>query len=404
MSNAGKRSAQTGSARTKTPTRAREFERRARVKSEREASRRLRQARARARLGEGETLLELARRGIRRVPTAAWACALLAFLNAACWSLIVPPFQTPDEPDHVAYVQQLAETGHLPGGPGETFSEEETVALRDLQQVNVLLTPARRPIGSRAQQQTLQHDLSEPLPKVGGGAAGVATSEPPLYYSLETIPYAIGSGGSLLERLQLMRLLSAAMAALTALFAFMFLREALPREPWAWVVGGLGVALAPLLGFMSGAVNPDSMLFAVSAALFFCLARGFRRGLSLRLALAIGALVAVGFATKLNFVGLAPGALIGLVLLARREARTRGRTVYRNVLAPALALALSPGILYALANLVAGHQLLGYLSTSIEEQLSGQRSIAHELAYIWQVYLPPLPGSRHYYGELLTTR
>jgi len=30
---------------------------------------------------------------LRRVPRAAWICALVAFLNAACWSLITPPFQ-----------------------------------------------------------------------------------------------------------------------------------------------------------------------------------------------------------------------------------------------------------------------------------------------------------------------
>ncbi len=67
-----------------------------------------------------------------------------------------------------------------------------------------------------------------------------------------------------------MRLLSALMAGLTAFFAYLFVREALPGAPWAWAVGGLGVALAPLLGFMSGVVNPDAMLVAVSAATFYC--------------------------------------------------------------------------------------------------------------------------------------
>ena len=202
-----------------------------------------------------------------------------------------------------------------------------------------------------------------------------------------------------------MRLLSAVMAAFTALFVFLFLREALPAVPWAWTVGGLGVALAPLLGFMSGVVNPDAMLFAVSAALFFCLARAFQRGLTRRLALATGAVIAVGFMTKLNFIGLAPGALLGLVLLARREARTVGpRAAYYSLLAPALLLALSPAILYALINLASNHPALGFVSSSIDFQTSGQASILHELPYIWQVYLPRLPGSHNYYGEIFTTR
>ena len=55
-------------------------------------------------------------RGARRVPRAAWMCALIAFLNATAWSLITPPFQGRDEVDHFAYVAQLAETGRCPNG------------------------------------------------------------------------------------------------------------------------------------------------------------------------------------------------------------------------------------------------------------------------------------------------
>ena len=43
-----------------------------------------------------------------------WICALVACLNATCWSFITPPFQIPDEPDHYSYVEQLALTGEPP--------------------------------------------------------------------------------------------------------------------------------------------------------------------------------------------------------------------------------------------------------------------------------------------------
>lgn len=405
MSTRGKRAAGKGSGRVGADphTGSREFTRRARAQSRREARRRALRARVRTR--RAQTLVGLAGGALARIPTAARVCALLALVNAVCWSLITPPFQSPDEPDHFAYVQQLAETGQLPSSSGEDFSAEEKIALRDLRQVDVLLAPAVHPISSQAEQGALEGDLSEQPSRTGSGGAGVAAGEPPLYYALQTIPYALGSGGSILERLQLMRLLGAVMAAFTALFVFMFLREALPAVPWAWTVGGLGVALAPLLGFMSGTVNPDAMLFAVCAALFFCLARAFRRGFTRGLALVLGAVIAVGLLTKLNFVGLAPGAILGLVLLARREARTVGpRVAYRNLLAPALLLALSPVVVYALINIASGHPLLGNLSAHIEGQLTGQSSIPRELLYMWQVYLPRLPGSHNYYGELFTSR
>jgi hypothetical protein len=114
--------------------------------------------------------------------------------------------------------------------------------------------------------------------------------------------------------------------------------------------------------------------------------------------------IAAGFMTKLNFVGLAPGAILGLILLARREARSTGRSVYLRSLAPALLIALSPAVLYALVNAASDHPALGIVSGGIGSLTSGQTSISHELSYIWQLYLPPLPWMHGYFGEIFTPR
>jgi 4-amino-4-deoxy-L-arabinose transferase-like glycosyltransferase len=348
--------------------------------------------------------MALSRRAFARIPAAARVCAMLAFANASCWSLITPPFQSPDEPDHVAYVQQLAETGSLPSSGLEGYSREESYVLHDLRQERVRFRPEGRPISSRAQRDELQSDLAAPLSRQGSGGTGLSATQPPLYYALESIPYGLGSGGSLLDRLELMRLLSALMGGLTALFAFLFLREALPTVRWAWTVGGLGVALSPLLGFMSGVVNPDAMLVAVSTALFYCLARAFRRGLTQRSAIAIGALIAVGFLTKLNFIGLAPGAILGLILLARREVRASERVTDYRMLGPALAVAASPVALYGLVNILSNRPAFGIVSQTVGNVTGGRGSISGELSYIWQFYLPRLPGMHNDFGTIFTTR
>jgi Predicted membrane protein (DUF2142) len=341
--------------------------------------------------------------GLRRIRGPAWACACVAFLSAASWSILTPPFQAPDEPSHFAYAQILAETGALPKLGASAYSLEESTALEDLDMRTVRYNPAIETISSDAQQRRLSRDQSQRLPRAGLGA-GVATSEPPLYYGLQTIPYMIGSGGTLLQRLELMRLLSALLAAATALLAFLFLREALPAVPWAWTVGGLCTALAPLLGFMSGVVNPDAMLCAVSAALFYCLARGFRRGLSMRLAIAIGLVTACGLMTKLNFVGLFPGVLLALVLLARRAARvTGGRSAYRS-LAAAIAIAVVPSCVYVLVNLLSDSAALGAVSEGISGTRTHSGSPLQELGYIWQFYLPRLPGTTDYFPGISTLR
>jgi 4-amino-4-deoxy-L-arabinose transferase-like glycosyltransferase len=335
------------------------------------------------------------------IPRAAWACALVAFLNAACWSLVTPPFQVPDEPDHVAYVQALVETGRLPvRGAAAEFSNEDVYALNDLHQGLVRFKPQVQSISSLAEQHKLERDLAQPFPHGEPLNAGLAAGEPPLYYALETIPYRLAESGTLLDRVQLMRLLSAAMAALTALFTFLFVRETLPGVRWAWTVGGLGVGLAPLLGFVSGGVNPESMLVAVCAAIFYLLARAFRRGLSSSAAIALGGLIAVGFLTKLNFVGLVPGVLLALGVLAVRAARRSGR----KGLAPAAlaaAIGLAPVLVYALVNALASRPELGEVSNGLHAQ---RGSLLQELGYVWQLYLPRLPGTRDWFPGILTTR
>ncbi|MGH2855089.1 MAG: DUF2142 domain-containing protein, partial [Solirubrobacteraceae bacterium] len=340
-------------------------------------------------------------RAVGRVPRAALACGVVAWLSAASWSIVMPPFQVPDEPAHFAYAQDLAETGRLPASKSVIYSPEQLATEEDLDHNEVRFSALRGTISSPAQQQRLEQDLARPLPRHGEGA-GVAATQPPLYYALQAIPYRLASSGNLLESLALMKLLSALMAGCAALFAYLFLREALPGVPWAWTVGGLGVGLFPLLGFMSGAVNPDSMLCAVSAALFYCLARAFRRGLSTRMAVAIGVVTAVGFLTKLNFLGLVPGLTLALAILTRRAVRSEGRTAYRS-LALAVAIGALPVCVYALINILSNHPGLGEASSGID-LTSKHKSLLGEIGYIWQLYLPRLPGMANDFPGLLTSR
>jgi 4-amino-4-deoxy-L-arabinose transferase-like glycosyltransferase len=335
-----------------------------------------------------------------RLPRAAWICALVAFLNAASWSLITPPFQAPDEPSHFAYVEELAEAGRLPSTNEESFSPAENIVLEDLRQGEVRYSPQIHTIFTAAQQRKLQHDLALPLSRTSPNA-GVAASEPPLYYALETIPYYVGSGGTLLDRLALMRLFSALIGALTVIFVFLFVRETLPGVPWAWTVAGLSVAFAPLLGLMTGAVNSDVLLYMLSAALFYCLARGFRRGLTPKLGFYTGLAIGAGLLTKVNFIGLLPGAILGLLVLTIRARRSSPRAAYR-ALAIALATGAAPPVSYVAINLLTNRHAYGVLSSGASATTS-KGSLLHELSYIWQFYLPRLPGMHDYYPGMSTT-
>jgi 4-amino-4-deoxy-L-arabinose transferase-like glycosyltransferase len=334
-------------------------------------------------------------RVLRRVPTAAWLCALVACLNASAWSIITPPFEVPDEQSHFAYVEELARLHRLPSSGMQRYASDEQEALDDVEAWRINLQPEQHALASRAQQRKLERDLAAAakVSTPGVGDAGAAANEPPLYYALQTIPYELGASGGVLAQLALMRLLSALMAGVTVLFTFLFVRETLPSVPRAWTVAGLAVAFGPMLGFISGAVNPESMLCAVSAAVFYCAARAFRRGLTPWLAIAIGTLTAAGLLTKLNFIGLVPGVLLVLALAAVRSSRTLGVRRAARALAPALALAAVPVCAYAAINALSHHRALGLVSGVLASS-AGHRSLLGEASYIWQLYLPRLPGMR----------
>jgi Predicted membrane protein (DUF2142) len=381
---------------TRTPTRppggSRSFARRQQLERERAARRRrTRQVRPSTDL---RTLL-------RRVPVAAWICALIALLNAAAWSIITPPFQGRDEVDHFAYVENLAENGKVPHrnpDAGYTYSNGEQAVMEALHYGQVRFAPFETSISSVEEQKALTSAANSGQPLNNDPEAGGASSAPPLFYALQTIPYAFG-GGNVLVKLQLMRLFSALMGGLTALLIFFFLREVLPGVPWAATVGAICVALQPQFAFTTSSVNPDALIYVLSAATFLCLALGFRRALSMRIAIVLGLAIAAGFLTYYSFIGVAVGAFVGLGVLAWRMARSQGR---QALLTPGVAfgIGVSPVVLDALAKISENKPAFGQAS-HVGSTL-GFSSMFHEISYIWQLYLPRLPGMIHYFEGINT--
>jgi 4-amino-4-deoxy-L-arabinose transferase-like glycosyltransferase len=347
---------------------------------------------------------------LRAVPAAAWVCALVALLNAAAWSLLTPPFQIPDEPAQYAYAEHVAQTGRPPAEQPFSlrvgFSPEEALVLRDLRSNDVAGHPKNAGPWLAIEQRRLERDLHAGASRHGDGYSYGATPQPPLSYALAAIPYRLANGATLLQRLELMRLLCALLGGLTVLFVFLFLREALPRTPWSWTVGALAAALLPMFAQITSGVNPDALLFTASAALFWCIARAFRHGLDRRLAVATGAVIAVGLLAKLNIIGLLPGAMLALLVAAARRERALGRR------RPAVAALRLPALTLAIAAVPLLIELL--LNTAVWDRpaiglvggqgnlLFGNGSLTHHLAYLWETYLPAVPGMERVFHHDMT--
>jgi Predicted membrane protein (DUF2142) len=339
-------------------------------------------------------------RGPRR---AALVCALVAVLNALAWSLLVPPFQVPDEESHTGYVQYLAETGKVPKPGFIGYSDEENALLRALAFGSVIGVRDNRPPHGPGIDARLRAIERSRLSRVGGGDPAGAVVYPPTFYALESVPYlASPTGSSLLDRLVWMRALCALLAGLTVFLTYRFLRELLPTQPWAWTVGALGVAFLPMFGFVSGGVQNDAGMYACAAALLWAMTRVLQRGLTPLRGLAVGGALVTGILIKYTMVGLAPAAaaavLVGLwrARKARAEASpadaSPARRAWLGAGVAALVVALPIAAYAALSKWAWGRPLTGPLRASHPEIAQPEPStITGQLAYAWELFLPRLP-------------
>jgi hypothetical protein len=332
---------------------------------------------------------------LREIPRAGWWCAAIALFNVVAWTLVTPPFHVPDESSHVAYVQYLAEKGEAPneaGGP--VYSTQEARLLEALIFVPTIGQPDNGTIWLELQNRGVE--LVDDRSRAIGDGGGIQSNsnQPPLFFALDAGAYLASPWHGLLERLALLRLVSALLAALTTLFVFLFLREVL-AERWTWTVGALAVAFQPVFAFTSGGVTPDALFFTASAAVFFAMARAFRRGLTVERGLVIGMALAVGALAKLNFLALIPGAVLGLGFLVWRAHERLSALSAAGVAAGVLG---AVSIAYIALNTLlwdrsAWGRGLEVATTNVTSGGSGVEPIglAERLSYTWELYLPRLP-------------
>jgi hypothetical protein len=265
-----------------------------------------------------------------RSPRLAAALAVIALASArgAFLAVLVPPLQAPDEDAHVDAVQYLAETGRLaPGGWCDTFSAE-VEALR-ASTFQILSEPERRmPSPQR---------LRPPAPTKDARATagcGPASTYPPIYYATAALGYRAVYAASLMDRLLAMRLVSVLWGCAGALAAFLFGTFAFGRTRDGLLLGALW-ASQPQIGLMTGTVNNDAALFAISAGCFATIA-ALAAGARTRRALPLLALLAVaGALTKPTFTGVIPVLLVAIAL-ALGGRRVRSWELAAAIVVPAL--------------------------------------------------------------------
>jgi len=329
------------------------------------------------------------------VPRAAWACAAVALLNGLAWSLITPPFEVPDENAHYAYVQQLAERGKLPRSaqPEGFFSPAEDGTLGTIYFYLIVGRPNDPAPFSEIDQREVEALERRHLRRTGNGNAFTATNNPPLFYAVQTIPYKLAgaAGGSVLDRLAAMRIVSVLMAAVTVLLVYLFLSELLPSSPLACTAGALVAALQPLFAFISSGVNNDALLYLAATGVLWGIARVFKRGLTPANGAILGAFVGFGLLAKLTLLAFVPAAAAAVAILLWRGLRRHQPGVLRGA-AWAVGLGAVPIAVYYVLNRFVWHRstVVGGLGTVTNSAVGRHFNRLEELSHIWQLFLPNL--------------
>ena len=325
----------------------------------------------------------------RRVPIAL-AIGLVAFGHAACWALVTPAFDAPDETEHFAYAQRLAESGKGLTNSPQLYSSD---AGRAVDAVRVLAhneTGDGRPPWLEEQEDDWRraNDRERRPTDDGGGLAVATSSHSPVYYGTLAPTYRVVKGGSAFTQLTSLRLTSALYGAIAAACAFLLVAELLPRRRLVAVAAGLLVAFHPMFAFMSGAVNNDMGVNAMSALLLYLVVRAYSRGLSPGLAAAIGAVLIVAPLMKGTAYALYPAAAVGLA-----GALWRYRS--RRALVSAALLGVTAIALFFAWSAVSGHFEREAFTTpggtAPGSNFGGVQDPLGLLSYLWQIFLPPLP-------------
>jgi 4-amino-4-deoxy-L-arabinose transferase-like glycosyltransferase len=317
---------------------------------------------------------------------------VVAAVHGTAWAVVTAPWNGPDEIQHFAYAEHIAQTGQAPQrsegsssfGSGSE-STAENIALVKLNLFSIRLQPSGKP--SYSALDRTQRELGR-LPDSAyknGSGPNSAAHYPPLYYAYEAVVYKLTPTHSELTRLFVMRLATVPLFVVTVALTWLIATELL-AVAWARTLATALVALQPKLAFGAGIVNPDLMLVAASTGALLAALRMVRRGPHARSVIALAVCAAAGVLTHPRGYFLLPFALIALAIAAWR---------FRPSLRQAIPWGVAALGTMVMSVVIALLWVRGHTHGAAGSGGSGNPPLTglnprQFLSYVWQFYLPRL--------------
>lgn len=241
---------------------------------------------------------------------------VIMLLKGALWSLAFPLWQGPDEDDHYAVIQFIAEMGRLPDEGDEVLPDEVTLS-RELADVGRLpYAPEQRQAFSETAVGPNEPDFAELPPETRTGtelnAVGKLMHATPLYYALAAGVYRFFADGDLLYRAHVQRLLVVLLSAPLVLIGYLCARLLFPTNAAMRLTIPTLVAFHPMVTAITSVVTVDGFYFVCYSLLIYLTLRVLYGRFDWRYGLAMGLVFAVGVLTKPTMNGYAP--IVALVV------------------------------------------------------------------------------------------
>lgn len=336
------------------------------------------------------------------VPRPLVALLVVVAVVGLCWAMIVPPWQSPDAFTHYAYTESLATRVALPGrsGHGEFSSNAQAadvaVGAHRIQWSSPEAKPSWNPAVARAYRAA-----SAGLSRANGAGPTPSQANPPLYYALASIPYLATVGGNTLDRLNVIQLWGVLLLLATTTGGWLLAGEVFGRRRLLQLITAAVAGLEPMETFISTSVNPDALLVALWTFALWLGARVISRAAPRRDVIALCGVTAAAIVTKETSYALLPAVALALVVGWRRRPvadRVRASETY----GPALLALGVPVLAWLVAVRAAARPALTIGPPSVSTS-HGLSYIVRFFDYLWQFYLPRLPGQSPFHLPTLSS-
>ncbi len=333
------------------------------------------------------------RRRLRNIPAPLAALLGIVLIVGLCWALIVPPFESPDESDHFAYAQSIAERLALPGDPrrlGWSTDEYDGAVLTGAF-ATAHYSAELRFDWSKAELAGYKAAFAKHPSRSNGGGPVPASGNPPLYYVFADLAYWATYPGNALDRLYAMRIWTLTLLLLTVVGAWLLAGEVLGRRRLPQLVCAAVAGLIPMETSISSSVNPDSLVIAMSTLALWLGARVITRAARPLDVVALSAVTAAAILGKASSWALVPAVALAVLIGWRRRPRAERRKLWLPI-GVAVVVLVGPVLAWVLYARSRGISPVNAISVSSGAAAHTPRfSVGQFLGYVWQFYFPRLP-------------